>query len=150
MDRTLRENLALVAAVNPGALTANTYDSDDVDMAKYEHILAIVMTGTIGSSGTIDAKLQTAPDNGGYAGAYVDLPSGAITQLSLANGDSNKQAEIELDRAKLPATHRWARLRLTVGVATSGAGAVVLGGNPRQAPITNKTSVKEVVTTVGN
>jgi len=77
------------------------------------------------------------------------LTAAAITQLTQAGTDSDKQALIAMSADDLDAdggfTH--ARLSMTVAVATSDVGAVVMGMSPRYdaAHANDLASVDEIV-----
>lgn len=134
----------VLAVIDPDAYTAATYTSGWVDMSLWESLQAIVFAGTLGSSATLDAKLEQATSAAG-AGAK-DITGKAITQLTQAGTDSDKQAVINCQSEDLDVEggFRYVRLSMTVGTATSDAGGVVLGMDPRYAP-TDATTVDEVV-----
>lgn len=136
---------AVVGVIDPDAYTAATYTSGWVDMSDFEVVQAIVMAGTLGTSATLDAKLEQASDGSGTG--TKDITGKAITQLTQAGTDSDKQAIIvcyadELDVAN-SFTH--VRLSMTIATATSDAGAIVLGHCARNQPPTDLTSVDEIV-----
>jgi hypothetical protein len=122
--------VAVVGAIDPDVYTAATYTSGWIDMSAFGAIQAIVMAGTLGASATLDAKLEQASDSGG-TGAK-DITGKAIAQLTQAGTDSDKQAIINLFADELDINNGFnhARLSITVGTATSDAGAVVLGLYP--------------------
>lgn len=142
----MSERLAVVGALNPGAVAAGTTSTGWIDMAKTPALLAIVMAGAIGAGGTIDAKFQQAMS---AAGAGVkDVAGKAITQLTQAGTDrSNKQAQINLREEELDLANgfSFARLSLSVATATSGAGAVVIGAMARYSPPDPISSVIQTV-----
>lgn len=142
------EAAALVATVDPDALTAATHTSDWVDMQDFERIMAIVAVGTLGTSATVDAKLEQATDSSG-SGAK-DITGKAITQLTQAGSDDDKQAIIncKADELDVENDFRYVRLSITVGTATSDGAGFVLGLEPRYAPASDRdlASVDEIVT----
>ncbi len=103
--------------------------------------------GDLGASATLDAKLQQATDSGG-TGAK-DVTGKSITQLTQAGTDSNKQVLINLRPEELDIKNGFGyfRLSMTVAVATSDAGGMVLGVNARIGHATDNdaTTVDEVV-----
>lgn len=127
------EQAAIVGVIDPDAYAANTYYSDYIDMAKWEEVLAIVMAGDLGSSATVDAKIIEYTAAG--VGAH-DITGKAITQLTQVGTDDNKQAVINVRREDLNVDggFRYIRLALTVGTATSDAGAICLGLGARRNP----------------
>lgn len=124
------ERFPVVAAIDPDVYTTGgggAYSSGWVDMASYDRLVAIVMAGDMGASGTIDFRLQGAVEASPLVG--VNLASKSITQLTQAGTDSNKQAIINLSaREMVPETgYRYAKAVMTIGTQTSDAGAVILG-----------------------
>jgi hypothetical protein len=141
-DRT-----AIVGVIDPDVTTASTVTTGWIDMAKWGAIMAIVMAGTLGSSATLDAKLEQASDSSG-TGAK-DITGKAITQLTQVGTDSDKQAIINCFQQDLDIANGFThvRLSLTVGTATSDAGAIVLGFDPvkGQAYLSDAATVDEIV-----
>lgn len=142
------QQAAVVGAIDPDALAANTYTTGWISMADFYAIQAIVMAGTLGSSATIDAKLEQATDGSG-TGAK-DVSGKAITQLTQAGtDDSDKQAVINCRSEELDIDNDFThvRLSLTVGTATSDAGAVVMGHYPSYGPASDNdaATVAEIV-----
>lgn len=139
------QKAVLAGVVDPDALTAATHDSGWIDMALFEQIQAIIAVGTLGTNATVDAKLQQATDAAG-AGAK-DIAGKAITQLTQAGADSDKQAIINCRSEELDVNNSFThvRLRITVAVATSDGGAVVLGHAARYQVADDLASVAEVV-----
>jgi hypothetical protein len=126
------DRVAVAAVVTPGALTAGAKNSGWVSLVLYKRLMAVISTGTLGTAATIDAKWQIADDSSGTN--PVDANTTALTQIVKATGD-NKQAVMNFNADQLTTrTKPWARLVLTVAVATSDAGAIVLGFDPRHAP----------------
>lgn len=133
MGNTLpSEVAAVVATIDPDAYGTGEELSDAIDMSKIDQILAIVMAGTLGASATLDAKLTQATTSGG---TYKDITGKAITQLVKAT-DDDKQALINCraDELDIDNDYRWVKLSMTVGTATSDAGALVLGLGERYGP----------------
>lgn len=137
------DQVTLAAIIDPDAYTAATYTSGWVSMKTYHTIAALVMAGTLGSSATLDAKLERATDSSGTGAA--DITGKAITQLTQAGTDSDKQVWINLRADEMPAGFTHARLSITVGTATSDAGGLILGALPGYEPATDATTVDEIV-----
>lgn len=141
------ELAAVVANIDPDVYTAATYTSGWVNMRDFGAILAIVQAGTLGASATLDAKLEQASDSGG-TGAK-DVTGKAITQLTQAGTDSDKQALINCRAEELDVDggFSYVRLSMTVATATSDAGATVLGFFPGRGPASDfdATTVDEIV-----
>ena len=101
-----------------------------IDATTFHNYLAILKTGVLGASATLDAKIQQATDN---AGAGVkDVTGRAITQLVKASNDNN-QAEIDLKQEDLDFANgfKFFRLSMTVATAASLIDATILGVDPR-------------------
>lgn len=130
----INDQLRVVGAIDPDAYTAATYTTGWIAMASYGAIMAVVMAGDLGSSATLDAKLEQASDGSG-TGAK-DISGKTITQLTQAGTDSNKQAIIECRADELDVANSFTHVRLsmTVATATSDAGAIVFGAAPRYLP----------------
>lgn len=141
------ERAAVVATIDPDANTAATYVSDWVDMSKYPTVLAIILAGELGTSATLDAKLRQATDSSG-TGAK-DITGKAITQLTQAGTDSDKQALINVREDELDVENGFGfvALSMDIAVATSDAGAVLLGFDPTYgfADDNDLASVDEIV-----
>lgn len=141
------EQAAVVANIDPDAYAASTVTSGWVNMRDFGALLAIVQAGDLGASATLDAKLQQASDSGG-TGAK-DITGKAITQLTQAGTDSNKQALINLRAEELDLDNgfTYVRLSMTIGTATSDAGGIVLGFNAARGPASDYDSatVDEIV-----
>lgn len=141
------DQVAVVGAIDPDANGAATYTTGWVSLADWSGLLAVVMAGTLGSSATLDAKFEQATDAAG-TGAK-DVTGKAITQLTQAGTDSDKQALINLFPTDLDFANNFthARLSMTVGTATSDCGAVLLGLYPRNgaASDSDAATVDEIV-----
>lgn len=142
------EVAAVLGCIDPDAYSAGTYTTGWISMANFQCIMAVVMAGTLGSSATIDAKLEQAQDAAGTG--VKDLTGSAIAQLTQAGTDADKQAVIECYAEDLDLENDFTHLRLsiTVGAATSDAGGLVIGLSPRYAPAYSydAASVDEIVT----
>jgi hypothetical protein len=137
------EACAIVSVVDPDANAAGTLAGDVIDMSKFDRIMAICMAGTLGTSATLDFKLQSSNASGG---TYADITGKAITQLTQAGTDSDKQAVINLRADELPEGDRYVRVQHVTAVATSDSAAIVLGFSPAYAPASDNdlASVDEI------
>lgn len=137
------EEYSVVGIIDPDAYTAAAYLTAAIDMSLYADVMAIVMAGDLGTNATLDAK---ATDSATSGGSYADISGKAITQLTEAGTDSNKQAIIHLRGSELNSGKRYVKFSMTVGTATSDAGMIVLG-RPfvKPATLSDLTAVDEVV-----
>jgi hypothetical protein len=134
----------IVGIISPQS-TNTTVTSGWVSMADLAGFQAIVATGVLGASATVDAKLQQATDSGG-TGAK-DVTGKAITQLVKAT-DDNKQAVINCRADELDVNNSFTHVRLsiTVGTAASLVSGLILGHVPRYDPLdVQAASVKQVI-----
>ena len=140
------ELLAILATIDPASQAVGTATTGWVSVANHHGLLAVLQTGVLGASATLDAKLQQATDSSG-TGAK-DVSGKAITQIVKASGD-NKQALINVKPEELDTVNGFGFVRVTVavGVAASITGAQLLGVNPRYAPADagNQAAVVQVV-----
>ncbi|MDE2441949.1 MAG: hypothetical protein KGP14_13075 [Betaproteobacteria bacterium] len=133
VNARLAEQLSVLATIDPVSQGAGTVTTGWIPAANHERFLALVQTGVMGASGTLDAKLQQAQDSGG-TGAK-DVTGKALAQIVKASGD-NKQAEINLRAEELDLANNFTyfRLSITVGTAASLIAASVLGGVAKNGP----------------
>ena len=138
--------LSLLGTIDPASVSVGTVNSDYVDLSQASALLAIITTGVLGASGTINAKLVQATSNAGAG--KKDIAGKAITPIVKATGD-NAQAEINLFAEELDSenNYQYVSLELTVGTAASQVSAVLLGSAHRYNPasMSNLSSVLQVV-----
>lgn len=141
------QHAAVVGAIDPDAYSASTVTTGWINMEDFDAILAVVMAGTLGSSATVDAKLEQATDSSG-TGAK-DVTGKAITQLTQAGTDSDKQALINCRADELDVNNGFTHVRLsmTIGTAACDAGGLVLGFYPKYGPASDNdaATVDEIV-----
>ena len=127
------EMLAILATIDPASQAAGAISSGWVSAANHLGFLVVVQTGVLGTSATVDAKLQQALDATG-TGAK-DITGRAIIQIVKATGD-NKQALINVKPEDLDTVNGFGfvRVTVTVGAAASVTSAQLIGVNPRFAP----------------
>lgn len=127
------DGLAVLDAINPVSQAAGAVSTAYLSMAQFQTALATIITGVLGASATVDAKLQQAQDSSGTA--VKDITGKAITQIVKASGD-NKIALINVRDTDLDVTNgfTYIRLTVTVAVATSLVAATLEGFVPRYEP----------------
>lgn len=125
-NEALSEQLAIIGTIDPDATAASTVSTDVIDMKHYRRVLFIVLAGELGSSATVDFEVNgDTASNGSFATAITGK---AITQLTQAGTDSDKQVLVEVTAEEVAAQgFRYIRGDLTVGTATSDMAVVVLG-----------------------
>ena len=129
----LSDRTAILGTIDPASTAAGTVLTAWVPVAKFHSFAAILLTGALGASATVDAKLRQATDSSG-TGAK-DITGKSITQLVKASHD-NKQAVIECKADDLDTAGGFTHVALsvTVGTAASLLAAVLLGHNARFQP----------------
>lgn len=139
------DDVRIVGVIDPDANTAGALSTAWVSMSSFQNVMAIVMAGTLGSSGTLDAKLEQATDGSGTG--VKDITGKAITQLTQAGTDSDKQAVINCRADELDVANGfdYVRLTMTTAVATSDSAALLLGLDQRYEPTADLASVDEIV-----
>ena len=145
-NEALSENLAVVATIDPDAYAAAAYNSDIIDMKLHRRVLFIVQAGELGASATLDFKVQegAASDLSDAA----DLTGKAITQLTKAGTDDDKQALVEVTAEEVAAAGgRYIRGVMTVGTAASDCGLLALAAFSRygDAAANDLSTVDEIV-----
>jgi hypothetical protein len=144
----LSEMLALVSVTDPNEFGTGTNGGDVVDMRYFRRVMFIVAIGALGTAATVDFKLQGSAD--GSTG-WTDITGKAITQLTEAGTDANKQAIVEITAEETSTLgYRYVRGLLTVGGVDAGnyATVIALGGVARYEPVAefDLDSVDEIVT----
>ena len=141
------QRVAVAGVIDPDANTAAAYTSDYADMSQFESVMALIQVGTMASTSTVDAKLVQATDSSGTA--VKDITGKAITQLTEAGTDSDKQAIINCYADELDTDGGFTHVAIimTVGTAASDSGAVLLGFDPKYGPANgyDLASVDEIV-----
>lgn len=138
---------AVLAVLNPISQSAATVTTGWISAKDFYTFQAIILAGVLGASATVDAKLQQASDGSG-TGAK-DISGTAITQLTKAGTDDNKQVIINLQQEQLDIANGFTHFRLSLTVATAACliAAVVLGLDGRESPVNglNAATVDEIV-----
>ncbi|HEY1409159.1 MAG TPA: hypothetical protein VF434_09465 [Promineifilum sp.] len=145
MAKKPAEMAALISALDPASLTANTYYSDWVLADDFEQFMGIVLVGAITTNGTCDIAISQATDGSGTGAKDVV----AATQLTAAGTDSNKQVVLQCrqDQLDLAGGFRYLAVEVVTATAASIAGACLLGFNPGYGPARDYdvASVDEIV-----
>lgn len=139
------DRATVIATIDPSSQAAGTATSDWVSMSDFQSIEAVILAGVLGASATVDAKLQQATDASG-TGAK-DITGKAITQLTKAGTDDNKQAVLNCYASDLDVSNGFTHvaLKITVATAASLTAAVILGHDAKVQPATALTSVDSTI-----
>jgi len=131
-NRGLREQLSVVSCIDPDAYTAATYTGDVIDMQDFRRVIFILQAGDLGSSATLDYRVEGSAVVGLTSSGTVGT---AATQLTQAGTDSNKQVVIEVTAEQVAALgYRYIRDEMIVGTATSDCGSIALGQLAHYSP----------------
>lgn len=143
-SRLMSEEWAVVGTIDADAAATGTYTSDVVDMSDWDAVLAVVQAGTIAAGGTVDFKLQSAPATGS---GWEDITGKAITQLTQAGSDSDKQVLINLRGGEVKDQgDRYVRGILEVGTAAADSAVLIMArGKHKPASDNDLASVDEIV-----
>lgn len=126
------DRVQVLAACSPVSQAAGSYTSGWLDASQFEQFLAVILSGTLGASATIDANIQQAKDSAG-TGAKAIGSGKAIAQWTTSPSKANVEALINLRAEELDMNNGFSfiQLTVTVGVAASEISAVLLGFDPR-------------------
>lgn len=116
------ERVAIVALTAPASLGTGAVSTGYFDASLFKRYCAILQTGVMGSSATLDGKWQQADDTSGTN--LIDVPGGAITQV-LAASNNGKQVVANLNTDSL--TKRYVKYVSTWGTAASLGAVLILG-----------------------
>lgn len=142
------DEAALLATIDPQSnAAASTLTSDYVDMSNFASLMALIKVGAFVATGKVDAKLVQATAAAGTN--KKDITGKAITQLTAAGTDDNKQAIINLFASELDSNNgfRYVALELVNTTAAALVDASLLGFGCRYAPASDNdlASVDEIV-----
>jgi hypothetical protein len=142
----ITEKMALLDTLNPASrAAANTTSSAWLPAKDYAQFAALLALGAMTATGVLNAKLEQATDVAG-TGAK-DITGKAVTALTAAGTDDNKQAFINLRPEELDIANDFNHFRLTVAVTTAAViyNAHILGMGPRYGTVTHNTTVDEII-----
>ena len=133
-------NLAPISVTN-GAEVFTSY----VSLANYHRAVIVIHTGVMASGATLDAVVHQATDTSGTSAKHLTA-SKAITQLTQAGSDSNKDIAIEVRTEELDVANGFDCIALgyTVGTAATLLSIEIYGLVPRYAAVST-TAWDEVV-----
>ncbi|WP_050629345.1 hypothetical protein [Bradyrhizobium viridifuturi] len=140
------QRVSVVDSINPQSAAA-VVTTGWIDAGKFHNYMAVISVGALGAAATVDAKIQQATSVAG-AGAK-DIVGKAITQLTKAGADDNKQVLVNLKQEDLDINNGFGffQVSVTPAVAASLVGCSVLGFDARYGFATDNdaATVDEVV-----
>ena len=110
-----------VQVLDPDANSNAAYTSSEIDVRGYYQALLIVNIGTLGSSATLDCKIQAASTSGG---SFSDITGAEITQQTQAGTDASDS--IVVGRILCNGTDPFWQVITTVGTAASDCGVTMI------------------------
>jgi hypothetical protein len=130
------------ATIDPDAYGTGTQNSDSIDMRDFESVMFILAVGDIAATGTVDMAIKSSDDNSTF-----DSTIKAITQLTAAGTDSDKQVIVNVRAEDLPEGDRYVRAEVTIGTAACDLGLIALAHNatPAGANTGHLSTVDEVL-----
>lgn len=145
-NQALTERLAIVSTLDPVSQSAATVTSDVVDMKQFRRVIFILSLGAMTTNSTVDMTIKgDTASNGSFA---TTITGKAITQLTEAGSDGNKQVAVEVTAEEVAAQgYRYIRAAVVVGTAASLISLVGLGEFMRysNASASDLSSVDELV-----
>ena len=111
----------VVQVVDPDANAAGALTSAEIDVRGYYQALLIVNIGTLGSSATLDCKVQASATSGG---SLADITGAAITQQT--QGGTDASDSVVVGRILCNGTDPFWKVITTVGTATSDCGVTMI------------------------
>lgn len=121
------EKLPVIEVIQPQAITSGATGvlTGAIDMQKYSRVMAVLLSGTLGASGTLDLTAKASDASGG---TYTALSGKAITQMVKATND-NDVAILEVDAGDVAsvANARYVKFNAVAGTANATSALVVLG-----------------------
>lgn len=114
---TLADNVSLTQSIAPGSHTiaaSYTLVGTGVDVSGYG-ALVMLESGTNGTSGTVDVKIQESDDNS----TFTDWTGGAFTQVTTSNDNATQEKQYT-------GTKQYIRVVSTVAVAACEFGVSII------------------------
>jgi hypothetical protein len=140
------QRVSVVGVIQPQS-ASSVQVSGWLDATTFHNFMAVLQVGALGASATVDAKIQQATSSGG-AGAK-DVTGKAITQLTKAGTDDNKQVLLNLKQEDLDFNNGFKFFQVSMTPATAACliSGAVLGFDPRygMASDNDAATVDEVV-----
>lgn len=120
------EKLPVIEVIQPQAITAGATGvlTGAIDMQKYSRVMAVLLSGTIGASGTLDFHAEASATSGG---TYTTITGKEATQLVKTSND-NDVVVLEVDAGDVAAlSKRYVKFNAIAGTANATSAVVVLG-----------------------
>ena len=146
MTMTMRvtEESAVVGFIASNAGTAGTFLSDAIslDADTGLRFVADINTGTIGSSGTVDAQFRWSATSGG---TYATVTGTAMTQNTTGSKVDSIEVMVENILANFPLAN-YIKLQVITAVAATPFSAVIRGFDGAHKPVSSGTDQNTITT----
>ena len=106
---------------------AGTVNGPAIDRKGFEEALVVVNSGTNGTGGTVDIKIQESDASGS---GFADITDAAFAQITEANDNT-----VYVGRLNLVGRKRYLRVVATVGTAACYLGVDVILGAAKELPV---------------
>lgn len=133
MKFSLHQFLKAVTGIVADNHAAGTVNGSAIDRLGFEEALVVVNSGTNGSSGTVNVKVQESDD--GSTG-WADIAGAAFPQITEANDNT-----IYVGRINLVGRKRYLRVVATVSTAACDLGVDVILGAAKNLPVSQVNTV---------
>jgi len=147
----LTESLALLATLDPAVRSANTYNTDVVDLSLFPRTIWALLVGAYGAAAaTINIQLYANTTNSTSGGTAISGKTFSAATFSGSAAGTNDQGLIHLlaseAQAALPGA-RYVYGVVTVATDTVGCALAVFGGTARyeDASVYDLASVTEII-----
>ena len=120
------EKLPVIEVIQPQAITAGATGvlTGAIDMTKYSRVMAVLLSGTLGASGTLDFHAEASATSGG---TYATITGKEATQLVKASND-NDVVVLEVDAGDVAAlSKQFVKFNAVAGTANATSAVVVFG-----------------------
>jgi hypothetical protein len=132
MKFSLHEFLKPMVGIAAGSHAQGTVEGPAIDCRGFEEALVTVNSGTNGTGGTVNAKVQESDDNS----TWDDIAGAAFAEITEANDES-----VYAGRLNLVVRKRYLRVVAVVGTAACGLSAEVLLGAAKELPVSQVNDV---------
>lgn len=145
------DRFAIVGGISPAVASANTYNSDVVDMRLFNAALVVVSTGAYGASGaTFDVTLYANTANSTSGGTAITGKSFTDATFSGSAAGANSEGLIYVTAEEVAAAVAGGRYLYAAAVVATNTVAFdinIIGVDPRYGPASDNdiASVKEIV-----
>ena len=133
MDFTLHQFAKAVVGIVANNHSASTVNGAAIDRLGFDEALVVVNSGTNGTSGTVDIKIQESED--GSTG-WADVSGASFAQITESNDNT-----VYVGRLNLSGRKRYIRVVAVVGTAACAFGVDVILSSAKELPVSQVNAV---------